>query len=138
RINVPKSDRSKLVAHENSVTSIRSVVLTETNPTDFQYLFQELINEREVEAHSFGMDIKASNATISVLTPDGFEALFGGHAGRHARGLIARAVVFGCSDLGKFENLLKAQDIEYTQHLGRIHVKPAPGQGALFAFEANK
>ncbi len=136
RINVPKADRSKLVAHDNGVKSIRSVILTETNPTDFQYLFQELVNEREVEAHSFGMDIKASNATISVLTPDGFEALYGGHAGRHARGLIARCIVFVCSDLAALSKLLKKQDIEYAEHLGRVLVKPAPGQGAMFAFEA--
>jgi hypothetical protein len=138
RINVPKADRSKLIAHENGVTSIRSVVLTETNPTDFQYLFQELVNEREVEAHSFGMDIRASNATISVLTPEGFEALFHGHAGSHARGLIARCIVFGCSDLSLLSKMLKARGIEYDEHLGRLLVKPALGQGAIFAFEADQ
>jgi catechol 2,3-dioxygenase-like lactoylglutathione lyase family enzyme len=136
RINVPKADRSKLITHANGVTSIQSVILTEANPTDFQYLFQELINEREVDAHSFGMDIKSTNATISVLTPEGFEVYYGGHAGSHARGIIARAVVFGCVDLTDLEATLKAQSIDFYKHLGRILVKPAAGQGALFAFEA--
>jgi Glyoxalase-like domain len=136
RINVPKADRSKLITHANGVTSIQSVILTETNPTDFQYLFQELVNEREVDAHSFGMDIKTPNATISVLTPQGFEMHYGGHAGSHARGIIARAVVFGCIDLTALVATLKAQSIDFYKHLGRILVRPAAGQGALFVFEA--
>lgn len=138
RINVPKADRSKLIGHSNGVTGIKTIVLTETNPTDFQYLFQELVNEREVVSHSFGMDIRASNATISVLTPDGFEMFYGGHAGSHARGLIARAIVFACKNLEAIAKQLKSQGIEYDHHLGRLVVKPAVGQGAMFVFEVTK
>ncbi len=136
RINVPKSDRSKLVAHENGVTAIRSVVLSESNPTDFQYLFQELINEREVEAHSFGMDIKCSNANISVLTPDGFEAMFGYPVERTERGLLAQGIIFAVKDLALLKAHLSKQMIAYDENLGRVIVAKAPGQGAIFVFEA--
>lgn len=136
RINVPKADRSKLIGHENGVVSIKSVVLTEPNPTDFQYLFQELINEREVDAHSFGMDIHASNSTISVLTHEGFEGVFGVHIHGTMRGLIARAIVFGTANLAGVREQLTKSGIKFTEHLGRIIVAPAKGQGAYFAFEA--
>jgi Glyoxalase-like domain len=136
RINVPKADRSKLAAHENGVTAIRSVVLTEPNPTDFQYLFQELVNEREVDAHSFGMDIKAANATISVLTPDGFTAHYGGRAERDARGILGQAILFAVKDMTAFKQLLSSRNIGYSERLGRVIVERAVGQGAIFAFEA--
>lgn len=136
RINVPKADRSKLIGHNNGVVSIKSVVLTEPNPTDFQYLFQELVNEREVDAHSFGMDIHTSNSTISVLTHEGFEGFFGVHIHGTMRGLIARAVIFGTTNLVSLREQLIKSNIKFTEHLGRIIVAPAKGQGAYFAFEA--
>ena len=136
RINVPKTDRSSLVAHANGVTRIKSVVLTEPNPTDFQYLLQELANEREVEAHSFGMDISTGNAVISVLTPEGFEMFYGQRIHGRERGLRARAVVFGVTDPGELQSQLARSAIAFESHMNRIIVKPADGQGALFAFEA--
>lgn len=135
RINVPKVDRSKLVAHGNGSISIRSVVLTEPNPTDFQYLLQKLLNEREVEAHSFGMDIKAANSTVSVLTHEGYEMMFGVRLHGKERGLRARAIVFGVNDTGPVLEQLKGSGIAFREAFDRIMVDPAPGQGALFAFE---
>ncbi|MGB8819089.1 MAG: VOC family protein [Rhizobiaceae bacterium] len=136
RINVPKADRSKLTAHANGVVSIRTVVLTEPNPTDFQYLLQELVNEREVEAHSFGMDIKASNATISVLNHDGYEMIYGTRLHGKERGLRARAVVFGVKDLTLLKAHLSTNGIQFREMMGRTLVEAAVGQGAVFAFEA--
>lgn len=135
RINVPAADRSQLTAHDNGVVSIRSIVLTEPNPTDFQYLLQELLNEREVEAHSFGMDIGAANAKISVLTHDGYEMMFGVHVHGKERGLRARAVVFGVKDMDVVVRKLDEAGIPRREGMGRTLVDPAPGQGALFAFE---
>lgn len=135
RINVPKADRSKLIAHTNGVISIKAVVLTEPNPTDFQYLFQELVSEREVDAHSFGMDIHCSNSTISVLTHEGFEGKFGVHIHGTMRGLIARAIIFGTTKLSMVREQLTKYGIKFTEHLGRVIVAPAKGQGAYFVFE---
>jgi hypothetical protein len=138
RINVPKADRSKLVAHQNTVTAIASVVLTEHNPTDFQYLFQELINEREVNAHSFGMDIDCANAKVSVLTPEGFEALFDCPENNAERGIIGRAIVFKTQDMAALKRILDNNQIGYREHLSRVIVQPTAGQGAIFAFEASQ
>jgi hypothetical protein len=136
RINVPKADRSKLIVHGNGVVAMRTVVITENNPTDFQYLFQELCNEREVDAHSFGMDIKCSNATISVLTPVGFEAMFGKSAASTERGLLGQAVIFATQNLSALKSHLKQNAIAFSEHMGRVIVDKAPGQGAHFIFEA--
>ncbi len=135
RINVPKADRSKLIGHENGVVSIKCVVLTEPNPTDFQYLFQELIDEREVDAHSFGMDILCANSIISVLTHEGFEGKFGVHVHGTMRGLIARAIIFGTSNIAALRAQLTKSNIKFTEHLSRVIVAPTRGQGAYFVFE---
>jgi hypothetical protein len=42
RINVPAADRSALTMHANGVAGISEVILSEPNPTDFQYFIQEL------------------------------------------------------------------------------------------------
>ncbi len=131
RINVPNVDRSKLVAHANGSISIRSVVLTEPNPTDFQYLLQELLNEREIEAHSFGMDIKAENSTVSVLTHEGYEMMFGVRLHGKERGLRARAIVFGVGDTGAVLAKLKDSGIAYRQVFDRIWLTRHRGRCAL-------
>lgn len=135
RVNVPKVDRSALQAHENKAASIREVVLSEVNPTDFQYFLQDVVNEREVDARSFGMDIEAANATVSVLTPAGLEALFGADAPCHARGLRLRAIVFGVEDLSAVDHILTRDHIAHDRRGDRIVIPAAPGQGAIFAFE---
>lgn len=136
RVDVPKIDRSALQSHENGALAIREIILSEANPTDFQYLMQEIVNERDVNAHSFGMDIRAANANIAVLTPAGLEAFLGARAPQGERGLRLRGVVFAVHDPEKVERLLAANGIAFEKRGARIIVHPAKGQGATFAFEA--
>lgn len=77
RIRALPVDGAVFHHHQNGVLGIAEVVLSEPNPTDFQYLLQEGVDEREVSAHSFGMDIQAGGAKLSVLNPAGMEAFFG-------------------------------------------------------------
>lgn len=135
RKNVPDVDRSALQVHDNGVTGIRRIVLSEVNPTDFQYLLQELVNEREVEAGSFGMEIKADNATISVMTPAGLSAFYAIEAPTHARGLRLQAIVFAVRNLGDVDAILSDRRIAHDRRGSRIIVPGAAGQGAVFAFE---
>ncbi len=138
RVNVPNVDRGTLQRHENGVTGIREIVLSETNPTDFQYFLQELVNQRDVNAHSFGMDIAAANGKITVLNPAGMQAFFGVKASTHSRGLRCRAIVFGVSGIDHIRQRFEQADIAFREMNGRIVVPPAPGQGAIFAFEATR
>ncbi|EJM98051.1 VOC family protein [Phyllobacterium sp. YR531] len=136
RINSPKVDRSALQSHANGAVALREIVLSEINPTDFQYPLQEVLNQRDVNAHSFGMDITAANANITVLTPSGLLAFFGIEASTAERGLRLQAFVLAVSDLAAVESLLTNNNIPIEKRGSRLIVHKAPGQGAAIAFEA--
>lgn len=138
RIAMPAGDRSALTAHENGVTGISEIVLSETNPTDFQYYIQELADNREVEAHSFGMEIALDGAAINVMTAEGLMAFFGVEVNCHARGLRARGIVYRVDDLGATERFLTGRGIATSRRGDRLVVMPEMGQGAFYAFEERK
>jgi len=135
RLAVPVIDRGALTAHENGVTGISEIVLSETNPTDFQYFIQELADNREVEAHSFGMEIALDGAMINVLTPEGLSVFFGMEARCHSRGLRARGVVYRVADLAATEAFLSGAGFGFDRKGNRLVVSPADGQGAFYAVE---
>lgn len=129
------SDRSALETHANGVTGLSEVVLSEPNPTDFQYILQEAVDEREVSAHSFGMDIETRNGVkISVLNQAGMSGFFDRKTPGHSRGLRGRAVVFKVADVSATEHLLTANAVSFTRKDNRLIVPETPGQGVIFAF----
>ena len=135
RLQPLPADRSTLETHANGVTGLSEVILSEPNPTDFQYLLQEALDERRVSAHSFGMDIEAGNGVqISVLNPAGMAGFFGRETSAHSRGLRGRAVVFKVADLKETERRLAANAVSYFRKDNRLIVPEAPGQGVIFAF----
>ncbi|MEZ5872079.1 MAG: VOC family protein [Nitratireductor sp.] len=139
RLNVPKTDRSALQKHANTVGGIKEIAFYEANPTDFQYFIQELARQREVNAHSFGMEIKAANANLAVYSPDGMKAWFGASGTcRHARGLRLKAIIFSTARLDTLKKHLQKTGVEWREHAGRVVIDPAPGQGAIYAFEEVK
>lgn len=136
RVNTPKVDRTALQTHENGAVALREIVLSEVNPTDFQYPLQEVINQRDVNAHSFGMDLHAANANVTVLTPQGLRSFFGVEASTTERGLRLQAFVLAVRDLAAVESLLAKNNIPFEKRGSRLVVHKAPGQGAAIAFEA--
>ena len=139
RINVPPADRTALTTHANGVTGIIAAVLSEPNPSDFQYFLQELARTRNTDADSFGISVPLAGSRIDVLSDDGLAARFGigGHcqAGGHSRGLRGRGVVFAVSSLAQVREVLAKSGTEYREHGGRVVVDKAAGQGAFYAFE---
>ncbi|WP_312417332.1 VOC family protein [Shinella sp.] len=129
------ADRKALEAHANGVTALSEVVLSEQNPTDFQYLVQEAADEREIEAMSFGMSVATPRGRITVLNDAGLEGFYGiaPEAGTD-RGLKGRAVVLTVASLSDCRQLLIERGVVFTERDGRLMVPPAPGQGALFVF----
>lgn len=123
-----------LLSHANGVIGLSRVILVEENPSDFQYLLEEALQQRDVTAHSFGIDLNAGNAVISALTLAGFEAWFG-QGSDEGRGLRGGGVVFRATKLETVEALLRRNDIAYEHRHHRLLVRPAPGQGVIFAFE---
>lgn len=135
RVRWPEADRTALATHPNGVRSLREIVMVESNPSDFQYFLQTVINQRDQNAHSFGLDISAANATISALTPEGLFAWFGLQENDSQRGLRCRAIVFGVAQLSKLRDMLDRKAVAYSLIANRVIVPPALGQGAIFAFE---
>ena len=132
------NDRSKLQRHANGVVAIRTIVASESNPADFQYFLQEVLCQREVSAHSFGMDIKTATARLSVYNNVGMLHWFGIDEPVTDRGLKLCGLVFAVRSLAKCREMFVRNGVAMRHLHGRILVDAVPGQGALFAFEAAK
>lgn len=135
RVQSPKVDRSGLQVHPNNVTGLIEVVMSEPNPTDFQYLLQEAVNNRDDEAHSFGMNIRAANASINVLTPEGLGVYFGSARKSADRGLRFEGLVLAVPSVERLKELLGEREIAFREMHGRVIVDAAAGQGCFLAFQ---
>lgn len=138
RVNPLPADRGALLMHANGALGLARVVLSEDNPSDFQYLLEMVLDQREVTAHSFGLSIATANATVDALTPDGLSAQYGLALPHQQRGLLGAVVVIKSRDLGVTEACLTANGVRYHKTGARLVVAPQPGQGVAFAFEELK
>lgn len=134
RVVALPADRKALETHDNGVVALAEAVLSEQNPTDFQYLLQEAADEREVEALSFGMTVETPRGRITVLNAAGLEGFYGIATAGGDRGLKGEAVVFRVADLSRCRALLSARGVVFEERGGHLLVPPAPGQGVLFVF----
>lgn len=135
RVNMPQIDISSMTKHTNGVKGIKEIVLSEFVPSDFQYFLQPVLRNRDTPSHSFGMEIAADNVNISVLTPEGMNAIFGIKRATMERGLRCEGIVFTVSDSARLEKHLVDNNIN-AKKVGRyLVVPPARGQGAFFAFD---
>ena len=131
----PPAMSGPLQNHPNGAVRTKRIVLSEENPTDFQYFLQEFVQQRDVAAHSFGMDVEAANATIEVLTPDGIRVHYGIEEKRRTRGMLHRAYVVGVESMDRTANWLREHDITFGEVGERIVVPPEIGQGCHCVFE---
>ena len=134
-INAPKVDRSELQCHANGVVGLKEVILSEVNPTDFQYFMQTFLNQREMDADSFGMSFETGNGRVSVLSPEGMQAFYGMDCERNERGMQFQAYVLRVQNLATTRAHLEQQGVEFTVRGPRLLVAPAKGQGTTIMFE---
>ena len=135
RVNPLPADRGALARHENGALGLSTVVLGEDNPSDFQYLLEEVFEQREVEAHSFGLSLQSANAKVEALTPAGLAGYFGLETKDCGRGLKGRLLIVKVADIGVTERLLAAKGIAFSRHGARLIVPHEAGQGVPFVFE---
>jgi catechol 2,3-dioxygenase-like lactoylglutathione lyase family enzyme len=135
RINAFPAGSDVLERHANGVTGILEMVLSAPEPESFGTFVQLASSGARVERTTFGLAIAAPNARISLLSPEGMEAYFDSAGSTSDKGLRGRAIVFRTRDITVTEALLAANGMTYTRTSNRVLVKPAPGQGAIFAFE---
>ena len=128
-------DRSALKRHANGVTGLKAVVMAEPNPSDFQYFLQTFLNQREMDNHSFGIELKTKQAEVQVLSPAGMKAFFGMETERDERGLRFEAFVLSVTSQEDTANYLTSAGVEFARIGNRLVVAPARGQGATIAFE---
>lgn len=136
--NSPEADRSALYDHANGVRGLREIILSEVNPTDFQYFFQTFLNQREMGADSFGMSFETSGSEVTVLSPDGMQAFYGMETERAERGLRFQAAKLGVRDIDALAAHLTSQEIGFESRGGNLIVAPAPGQGLTLIFERDQ
>lgn len=135
RVNPLPTDRGALETHANGVTGIRCVILGAPEPAAFDSLVRLAASAAAAEETGFGIDVEAASTRISLMTPEGLEVYFDIAVSSAERGLRGCAILFGVADLAVTEAHLAANGVTYTRKNNRILVKPAPGQGVLFAFE---
>ena len=134
-INAPKVDHNELQFHANGVVGLKEVILSEVNPTDFQYFMQTFLNQREMDADSFGMSFEAGNGLVSVLSPEGMQAFYGMECERNERGMQFQAFVLNVQNLATTKAHLKQQGVDFSVRGPRLLVAPAKGQGTTIMFE---
>ncbi|WP_102958624.1 VOC family protein [Mangrovicella endophytica] len=130
-------DRTPLTGHPNGVTGLKRLVFSEPNPTDFQYLLQDLAGQRDVLADSFGMSLAAANATIEVLTPEGLGARYGCDRSPE-RGLRFEGIVLAASDAGRLRHALYGSGVGFEEHGGRMIVRLSEHAQSFIAFETEE
>ena len=128
-------DRSRLQAHENGVVGLKEVILSELNPTDFQYFFQTYLNQREMDVDSFGMSFDASGSKVTVLSPDGMWAFYGIDCRRKERGMKFEAFVLGVADIDATEKLLIERSVAFKKRNAQLLIPPHEGQGTTLILE---
>jgi len=135
RVAMPDIDRSALTRHDNGITGIAGIVASEANPTDFQYLLQDVFNNRETGAHSFGIDIAMANAVFDAMTPEGLRVHFGVERTVPTRGLRLEGIVLKTADPARMEKTVTDNGIGAQRHSHYLVIDRAPGQGAFLAID---
>lgn len=135
RVNVPNVDRSALQRHENGVLRLKTVVLGAPEVFTFGPLNRLASHAPMKRFEDRWFLLEAANATVEMMNNQEINHRFG-VLSNCDRGLQARAIVFGVADVAATKSYLLSSGIEFEKHRGRVFVLPAPGQGAIFAFEA--
>jgi len=133
RKNVPKIDRSALQHHGNGASGLSAVVMSASNPAEHATMLSFVCAGPAVPASAAGINIAAPNAQVLVLDSTEFNLALAVRA--PTEGLRLRAVAFRVPDLDATEALLRGNGVSCHRNGGRLVVPPAPGQGAIFAFE---
>lgn len=135
RMNMDALWDAERTSHKNGVIGISAVLMSEENPTDFQYLLQSATRMRDFASSSNGLSFHMDGADLFCFTPNAMQQLFAIPTSRAERGVRFEGVVFNCSAVRELRSQLVAAGIECFDHLGRLIVPAAPGQGVPFIFE---
>jgi hypothetical protein len=135
RINAFPADRKALETHANGVIGISEIALSAEDPQAFAEFLETASGGAEPREAALGLSFELPNGKLSIFSNEGMEAYFDAEPLGTDNGLRARAIVFSVGDLAVTAAHLAANGITHVSMSNRLLVKPAPGQGAIFAFE---
>jgi hypothetical protein len=135
RVNTPKIEKGELQEHANGVTRLKRIVLTAPDAAAFVELVRLVCNAASTGKVGGATEIVVANAIIELLDNDVMRTRFGVQASDDP-GLRLRGIVFGVKDIGQAETRMKSEGVGFERRDAQLIVHPAPGQGAIFIFEA--
>jgi hypothetical protein len=135
RVRVPEVDRSALQTHGNGATRIKGIVLAAPRGSGFADFVLTAANMASADLDRDATRIRAANATLELLEGKAMKDRFGVSLPADP-GLRLFAIRFGVREVSETEALLRNAGIVYEKRGGGLVVHPAPGQGAIFVFEA--
>ena len=116
-------------------TPCSGVILGETNPTDFQYLLQTGLSDRDPRASSLGLSFDLDEGPdLDILGAAG-EAAFLGTAGHSERGPRLLAAVVTVPDLEAIKARAEAAGLSHAMRAGRLVVDASADFSFILAFE---
>ena len=108
--------KGERTVHHNGAKDIARLIAVETNPTDFQYLFQTVTGDRDLRSTSFGIEMDLPNALVNVVTPAGYHAMTGKTLEPRGRGPRIEAVEMLFGDLNALHRHLARAQIAFAEH----------------------
>lgn len=82
--------------HANGVTGVAKVFLVAGDPSDYHEFLDAFINQREMRATSYGLELDTGRGLVEVLSPEAFQFRFGRPAPvKPGQGLQFAAIQFG-------------------------------------------
>jgi hypothetical protein len=135
RLNVPEVDRSALQSHANGATRIKGIVLSAPRGRDFADFLLVASSAEFTDEERDATRVEAANALLELVESRAMSRRFGASSPKDP-GLRLRVIRFGVKTLHETEALFRKNRIAYERRGGGLIVHPAPGQGAIFAFEA--
>lgn len=135
RMNMDTLWGDSRTTHDNGVVALSAVLISEENPTDFQYILQTATGMRDYASSSNGLSFHMDGADMFCFTPTALEQLFAIPCASVERGLRFEGAIFKCTSVEALKSKLDATGVACFVHLGRLVVPAAPGQGVPFLFE---
>jgi hypothetical protein len=133
RVNMPPADRSALERHDNGVTGIARVVLSEKEPAALAGYLRAVTGGDGAGRDNGRLAVATANVGLEIVDPATLQNEFGVPRSSE-RGLRGEAVVFKVADLAATVRLLDGNGVKHMRSSGMVLVPREPGQGTLFAF----
>lgn len=122
--------------HENGAYDLAGIVIVADEPSDHHVMMSAFIGERDMRSTSFGIEIDAQRHRISILTPIGFERLFG--VPYHRAGLgeaTIAALRILVDDLHAMAQRLRQLGVEANFHNNLLVAPSGHCHGCVLIFE---